>query len=91
MPGKNIKADITQQSSAQTHKKYFFLIENKWRQAHGSRITLTSPDPSAVSTHKRTKRDTAESDTPVVTFVPFDDDDTSEGDAKTERKIADEL
>jgi hypothetical protein len=43
------------------------------RIAYGSRITLTSPDPSAVSPHKRSKRDTATSDTHEVTFTPSDD------------------
>lgn len=57
------------------------------RPAYGSRITLTSPDPSAVDTHKRTKRDTAESDTHEVTFIPYRDGD----DVTSERKITDEL
>jgi hypothetical protein len=43
------------------------------RPVTGSRITLTSPDPSAVATHKRSKRDIAESDTHEVTFIPHDD------------------
>lgn len=68
------------------------------RPVTGSRITLTSPDPSAVSIHKRSKRDIAESDTHEVTFTPHNDtndDDTihSSGDYEStkERKIVDEL
>lgn len=38
-----------------------------------SKITLTSPDPSAIATNKRSKRDTVESYTHEVTFIPFDD------------------
>lgn len=51
-----------------------FLININSRIAYGSRITLTSPDPSAISPHKRSKRDTAKSDTHEVTFIPSDDD-----------------
>lgn len=72
-----------------------------------SRITLTSPDPSAVSTHKRSKRDSFESETHEVTFIPLDDTIQSEvddneldikdesahktNDDNKERKIVDEL
>lgn len=73
--------------------KYFFHttleIKQHQRPAYGSRITLTSPDPSAISTLKRTKRDTAESDTHEVTFTPHND--ATEKDAAKERKIVDEL
>lgn len=66
-------------------KKYFsfsyiYKINMNSRIAYGSRITLTSPDPSAVSTHKRSKRDTATSDTHEVTFTPSDDDDVADDD-----------
>lgn len=62
------------------------------RLAYGSRITLTSPDPSAVSSQKRNKRDTAQSNTHEVTFTP-NDDAASEGEdeVKKESKISDEL
>lgn len=73
-----------------SNTKYFFHTTLK-RPAYGSRITLTSPDPSAVSTHKRTKRDTAASDTHEVTFTPYNDATDSEDDVAKERKIADEL
>jgi hypothetical protein len=58
----------------QTWNIFFLTKSNTSRIAYGSRITLTSPDPSAVSPHKRSKRDTATSDTHEVTFTPSDDD-----------------
>lgn len=62
------------------------------RAAYGSRITLTSPDPSAIATHKRTKRDTAKSDTHEVTFIPQNDETAdTEDEVTNERKITDEL
>lgn len=77
------------------------------RPVTGSRITLTSPDPSAVATHKRLKRDTVESETHEVTFIPHDDtvqsddneldhyDNKRDADVDSgidkERKIVDEL
>lgn len=62
------------------------------RPAYGSRITLTSPDPSAISTQKRTKRDTAQSDTNEVTFIPHNSTKgTIEDVTSEERKITDEL
>lgn len=68
------------------------LILPHKRLAYGSRITLTSPDPSAVSTHKRSKRDTVESDTHEVTFIPQDDAASDgENEVTNERKISDEL
>lgn len=86
MPGKKIDF-INLQTSPQTQ------IENSFhatlRLAYGSRITLTSPDPSAVSIHKRTKRDTAQSDTHEVTFTPHDD--ATDDEVAKERKISDEL
>lgn len=60
------------------------------RPVYGSRIKLTSPDPSAIDTHKRTKRNTAESDTHEVTFLPHIAAD-SQDDVTSERKITDEL
>lgn len=79
------------------HKNQQFPTQNTFyvthkRSAYGSRITLTSPDPSAVSPHKRAKRDTVESDTHEVTFIPYDDESSGTADEVTrERKIADEL
>jgi hypothetical protein len=69
------------------------------RPVSSSRITLTSPDPSAIAVHKRSKRDTAQSETHEVTFIPHDDtvpysgDDVESGqnEANKERKIVDEL
>lgn len=75
--------------NANTNKRLIF--PNK-RIAYGSRITLTSPDPSAISTHKRTVRDTAQSDTQEVTFIPQDDAAAfGEEEVTKERKISDEL
>lgn len=73
---------IHHKQSTNTQKTF----STKLRAAYGSRITLTSPDPSAVATHKRSKRDTVQSDTNEVTFVPHDADDVT-----NERKISDEL
>lgn len=73
----------------QTAKKTRKTFSTKLRAAYGSRITLTSPDPSAIATHKRSKRDTAQSDTSEVNFIPHEETDTE--DATKERKISDEL
>jgi hypothetical protein len=74
-----------------TKSSIFSHMQNNSRIAYGSRITLTSPDPSAISPNKRNKRDTAHSDTSEVIFIPSDDDD--EGEIVNERKkiIDDEL
>ena len=69
------------------------------RPVSSSRITLTSPDPSAIAVHKRSKRDTAQSDTHEVTFIPHDDTvpysgedvQSDHSEANKERKIVDEL
>ncbi|KAG5679540.1 hypothetical protein PVAND_009100 [Polypedilum vanderplanki] len=76
-----------------------FQARDTSKTVFGSRITLTSPDPSAVSHHKRSKRDTVKSDTHEVTFIPYLEEDDSESDyeeviigsSSNERKIVDEL
>lgn len=88
MPGK--KPNTKQNPNKISNTKNTFYITHK-RPAYGSRITLTSPDPSAISQHKRTKRDTVESDTHEVTFIPYDDELSADDEVTRERKIADEL
>lgn len=89
MPGKKTKQQkTTKTKTLETNKKTFSTL----RPAYGSRITLTSPDPSAVSTHKRSKRDTVQSDTHEVTYIPIDEGTSNTEDEVTkERKISDEL
>lgn len=93
---------------ANKHNNLLYMYKNcKFSPVTRSRITLTSPDPSAVSTHKRSKRDSFESNTHEVTFIPHDDDTIQsdvddnelhddrdikdESDDNKERKIVDEL
>ncbi|CAO1409719.1 unnamed protein product [Diamesa tonsa] len=70
-----------------------FQARDSPKTAFGSRITLTSPDPSYVpetANKIRHKRDTATSDTYTVTFTPNSTILHMAEDLK-ERKIADEL
>jgi len=68
-----------------------YTITQQHRPAFGSRITLTSPDPSAVSIHKRTKRDTVQSDTHEVSFIPHDDDNDNDDAVDQSERKKDEL
>lgn len=83
-----VKLSEKTENIPQTRKKTF---STKLRAAYGSRITLTSPDPSAIATHKRSKRDTVQSDTSEVTFVPHEDAEADADEVTKERKISDEL
>ncbi|KAL7039439.1 hypothetical protein ACKWTF_009910 [Chironomus riparius] len=57
------------------------------RPVSSSRITLTSPDPSAIAVHKRSKRDTAQSETHEVTFIPHDDVESNHSETIKEHLI----
>lgn len=84
--------NINTHKITQNHQIFSHANNNNSRKAFGSRITLTSPDPSAIQENKRNKRDTVESDTSEVTFIPSDDGD-NQGEVVNERKkiIIDEL